>query len=133
VEHLLLVPLIQSVLKYAVKNQNYESNSDNKYLAIGEAFALSMLPFFAAKNPNATQALERNMILSANLQPVFEGSQAVADALLPVMQDLGVDCNIVGIQEGIQLCSPSASSTSTFSLRMLSVSFMWGTAAVMMF
>jgi hypothetical protein len=41
----LLVPLIQSVLKYAVKNQNYESNSDNKYLAIGEAFALSMLPF----------------------------------------------------------------------------------------
>mmetsp|Transcript_2286 Transcript_2286/g.4163 ORF Transcript_2286/g.4163 Transcript_2286/m.4163 type:complete len:96 (-) Transcript_2286:77-364(-) len=83
---------------------NYESNSNNKYLAIGDAFALSLLLFFAAKNPNATQALERNMILSANLQPVFEGSQAVADALLPVMLDLGVNCDLVGIQEGIQPC-----------------------------
>jgi hypothetical protein len=45
------VPLIQSVLKYAVKNQNYESNSDNKHLAIGEAFALSLLPFLAVKIP----------------------------------------------------------------------------------
>eukprot|EP00978_Attheya_sp_CCMP212_P002787 scaffold5695_cov38-Attheya_sp.AAC.2 len=89
VEHLLLVPLIQSVLKYEVKNQNYESNSDNKHLAIGKKFALSLLPFLAAKNPDATQALECNMILSANLQPVFEGSQAVADARLPMMQDLG--------------------------------------------
>ena len=133
VEHLLLVPLIQSVLKYAVKNQNYESNSDNKYLAIGEAFALSLLPFLAAKNPDATQTVERNMILSSTLQPVFDGSQAVADAILPVMQDLGVNCDLVGIQEGIQVCSSSASSTSIFALHMLSLSFMWGTASVMMF
>jgi hypothetical protein len=104
VEHLLLVPLIQSVLKYAVKNQNYESNSDNKYLAIGKSFALSLLPFLAAKNPDATQTVERNMILSSSLQPVFDGSQAVTDAILPVMLDLGVNCDLVGIQEGIQPC-----------------------------
>jgi hypothetical protein len=75
------------------------------------------------------------MILDPSLQPVFDGSQAVADAILPVMQDLGVNCDLVGIQEGIQLCSPSASfsSTSTFSLHVLSVLFMGGTAAVMMF
>eukprot|EP00978_Attheya_sp_CCMP212_P034366 scaffold143734_cov28-Attheya_sp.AAC.2 len=96
VEHLLLVPLIQSVLKYEVKNQNYESNSDNKHLAIGKKVAFTLLPFLATKNPDATQALECNMILSANLQPVFEGSQAVTDARLPMMQDLGVNCSLVG-------------------------------------
>eukprot|EP00978_Attheya_sp_CCMP212_P031815 scaffold121745_cov35-Attheya_sp.AAC.2 len=113
-----------SVLKYEVKNQNYESNSDNKHLAIGKKFALSLLPFLAAKNPDATQALECNMILSANLQPVFEGSQAVADARLPMMQDLGVNCSLVGIQEGIQICDNTgtrnySSTPSTFSLHIV--------------
>jgi hypothetical protein len=139
VEHLLLVPLIQSTLKYASKNQDYQSNSDSKDLAMGEAFALSLLPFLASKDPEASQTLERNMILSTTVKPVFDGSQAVANALLPVMQDLGVDCNLVGIQEGIQICdnkgtrNNSSLAPPTFSLHMLSVLFIGGVAAVMMF
>eukprot|EP00978_Attheya_sp_CCMP212_P021905 scaffold64406_cov53-Attheya_sp.AAC.3 len=42
--------MLESVLKYEVKNQK-ECNSDNKYLAIGKAFALSLLPFWPPKIP----------------------------------------------------------------------------------
>lgn len=109
-EHLSLIPLIQSVMRYAIKNERHSWNSDSKDLAEGEAFALSVLPVLAAYDPVGQMVAEENMIVAEGREPVVDGAQSVADAFDGIMRKFGLECQYVGESDGVDSCNLSKRS-----------------------
>lgn len=135
--HLMLVPLIQSAIWYAIRNEKFNPDSIDKDLVIGEVMASSVLPIVARYDDNAASEIERNMILSYNVSPVSEGPQAVANAFFRILDDIGWGCDYVGQAEGIDTCEQYASTNGRSSGSMVSkpgvsfllvgvVSLLWG-------
>jgi len=105
IQHLSVIPLVQSVVRYAIKNERHTWNSDSKDLAEGEAFALSVLPILKAYDPVGQSMVEENMIRETGKEPVIGGAQVVADAFRPIMDKFGIECHYVGRSEGVDFCS----------------------------
>mmetsp|Transcript_13962 Transcript_13962/g.26336 ORF Transcript_13962/g.26336 Transcript_13962/m.26336 type:complete len:764 (-) Transcript_13962:136-2427(-) len=104
IEHLSLIPLFQSVVRYAIKNEKHGWDSSSKDLAEGEAFALSVLPILAAYDPVGQAIVEENMILAEGREPVLDGAQAVADAFHGVSAKFGLGCQYIGESDGVDFC-----------------------------
>merc|ERR1712019_122927 len=75
--HYLQIPLMQGVLRYAIKCKGLEPNDPIKDLSEGEAFASATLPMVAAYNPEAATLLATNMVMDPKNTPVIDGAQAV--------------------------------------------------------
>lgn len=99
--HLMLVPLIQGTIWYAIRNENSATPED---LATGEAMAYSVLPIVSKYDENAASVIERNMIRTPGVSPVSEGPQYVANAFFQILDDIGWRCDYVGQAEGIDAC-----------------------------
>ena len=99
-----VVPLIQSVLRYAIKMEGTNPTSGSKDLAEGETFALSILPIVKSIDEFGAEVLERNMIVEAGTMPVSDGAQRVADAFYMAMVDFELECELVGQSDGIDTC-----------------------------
>ena len=110
--HLLLLPLIQSTIWYAIRNE--DAATDDTDVAIGQVMALSVLPIVQKFEPNAASAIERNMLMvDGEFQsPVFEGAQTVANAFGPIFDNLGWDCEYVGQADGVEACQEATYSNS---------------------
>ena len=110
--HLLLLPLIQSTIWYAIRNE--DAATDDTDMAIGQVMALSVLPIVQKFEPNAASAIERNMLMvDGEFQsPVFEGAQTVANAFGPIFDNLGWDCEYVGQADGVEACQEATYSNS---------------------
>lgn len=99
--HLMLLPLIQSTIWYAIRN---EEAATDKELAIGEAMAYSVLPIVSKYDEDAATLIERNMIRSNGVAPVAEGPQSVANAFFEILDNIGWGCDFVGQAQGINTC-----------------------------
>lgn len=111
IEHLVLVPVIQSTLRYAIKNENRGGKVGHKDLAEGEAFALSILPVVASYDEGAAEIIERNMVVEPGIDPVKDGAQVVANAFFRIMDEFGLDCRYVGRAGDVDSCELYAPPT----------------------
>eukprot|EP00986_Skeletonema_menzelii_P000647 scaffold186_cov129-Skeletonema_menzelii.AAC.3 len=103
--HLMVVPLVQSVIWYAIKNEGLDASSNDDGLVIGEVAAKSVLPIVKKFDPNAARIIERNMVSSeVNFVPVVDGPQAVANAFYLVLDEIGWGCDYVGHADGVEAC-----------------------------
>ncbi|KAL9190928.1 hypothetical protein ACHAXT_000634 [Thalassiosira profunda] len=136
--HLMLLPLIQSTIWYAIRNEDKGAGSTHEDVAIGEAVAFSVLPIVSKYDQNAAAVIERNMVRSQGVAPVAEGPQAVANAFYQILDDIGWGCDYVGRAEEIDACEQydpadfAAKSSGSLSFKSgivtlaVAVTIMWG-------
>jgi hypothetical protein len=79
IEKLVIVPLVQSALRYAVA-LGKSGAIGSVEAALGEVFAFSVLPILAAADAESAQVIRENMEVREGVTPISSGSQAVADA-----------------------------------------------------
>jgi hypothetical protein len=90
IKQLTMVPLLQSVLRYAIQNEQLSADSPSADLALGEIFALAIIPIVQLYDPGSVPVLEANMLLHSGAAPVRDGSQAVANALGSAANSMGL-------------------------------------------
>jgi hypothetical protein len=105
IQHWLLIPVIQSTLRYAVENEKLLEGSLSKGLAEGETFALSVLPIIKKYDEAAAKVIQVNMIVETGVQPVQDGPQAVANAFYDAMDEFGISCEYVGASSEVDACA----------------------------
>lgn len=104
-QHLLLLPIIQSTLRFAIiLNTDLNSPSTNVALAEGEAFAVAVLPIIAKYDKDAADIIEENMVFQEGVKPVVDGPQVVADAFYQALDEFGYSCSLVGTTEQVDAC-----------------------------
>lgn len=91
-----MVPLLQSVLKYAISGENLPANSNSADVAKGEIFALAVIPIIKLYDSAAADILEENMITHSGIKPVRGGAQQVADAVGSAASAMGVSPRELG-------------------------------------
>eukprot|EP00569_Conticribra_weissflogii_P014869 CAMPEP_0171409026 /NCGR_PEP_ID=MMETSP0880-20121228/23308_1 /TAXON_ID=67004 /ORGANISM="Thalassiosira weissflogii, Strain CCMP1336" /LENGTH=734 /DNA_ID=CAMNT_0011925395 /DNA_START=247 /DNA_END=2448 /DNA_ORIENTATION=- len=117
--HLMLLPLIQSTIWYAMQNEKLEFNSNDKGLVIAEILALSVLPIVKLYDETAADVIERNMLQQSVSTPVVDGAQAVANSFYQVLDEIGWGCEYLGQAENVDACKlyvprrPSSGSMSS--------------------
>jgi hypothetical protein len=96
VKRLSLVPLMQSVLKYAIENEQLPADSFSPNLALGEVFAMAIIPIVQIYDPASASVLEANMLTESAVKPVGDGAQAVANALGAAATAMGISPRELG-------------------------------------
>jgi len=139
-----LVPIIQSVIRYAIKGEELKAGSTLKVLAEGEMFALVVLPLFhhhkSSGNENDAARVdldmietdqsifERNMIVQQGVKPVQDGALEVARSLSTVVVDFSLPCEYIGETSGVSPCNFGGEITSENASGVNSIygmSFFW--------
>ena len=115
IKKLTLIPLMQSVIRYAVLNESLEASSPKEDLALGETYALAVLPIIDAVDANSGDVIRENMIHNDNLKPVSAGAQAVADAVGAAAVALGIKCSHLGSTSQADPCRHFHGSSSSAS------------------
>ncbi len=101
--HMLLIPAIQTVVKYALSNQFLSFNSDDVDVYYGELFAKFLIPIYGKYSEDSAKMLQNNMIPNFN-SLVDDGPQAVADAYLDIADDFGIQCEYIGKSFEVDAC-----------------------------
>jgi hypothetical protein len=96
IKQMTLIPLMQSVMRYAVQNEKLTADSNLEDLALGEAYALAIIPIIQSSDPESAIILEENMIFEDGIDPVRDGSQVVADAIGSAAVSRGIRCSLLG-------------------------------------
>ena len=97
IRELTLIPILQSILRYAVLNEQHgNSESPSQDLALGETFALAVLPILQKTDPSSAQIIQENMIITSGVSPTRDGSQIVADAVGSAAISEGLRCSLLG-------------------------------------
>lgn len=91
-----LIPLFQSVLNYAILSDALPADSESPDPALGEIFALSVIPILQIYDPAAALILEENMIVRPGIKPVQGGPQQVANALGSAAHVMGLSPREIG-------------------------------------
>lgn len=99
-----LLPLMQSVLRYVVQTQNLQASSASEDLALGETFALAILPIMELIDPAGALVVQQNMIIQDGVPPARDGSQAVADAIGGFAVAAGLQCQLLGYTPEARPC-----------------------------
>jgi Low iron-inducible periplasmic protein len=115
IQHWLLIPVIQSTLRFAIENSRLSESAFNSSLAEGEMFALSALPIIQSYDEAAATVIEENMIMRSGVKPVVNGPQAVADAFYEAMDEFGISCEYVGASSQVDACSKQGGAKESFS------------------
>ena len=92
----IMVPLLQSVLKYAISGVNLPADSSSADVALGEVFALAVIPIVKLYDEAAAEILEENMITHSGIKPVRGGAQQVADAVGSAASTMGISPKELG-------------------------------------
>jgi len=103
-EHLLLIPVMQSVIEYARLNDGHAAMDTTIEIAMGEAYANAILPMVDRYSKPAADVIARNMLVNGVGLMVPDGPQAVADAFNLVARDFGVECEFIGKRFDIDTC-----------------------------
>jgi len=104
-EHLLLIPVMQSVIEYARLNEGHPSMETDKEIAMGEAYTKAILPMVNRYSKPAADVIARNMLVNGVGLMVPDGPQAVAYAFNVVARDFGVECEFIGKRFDIDTCN----------------------------
>ena len=105
IQHLILLPVIQSTIRYAIINQGLSSNSTNGDLAEGETMAMAVLPIIAQYDENAASTIRQNMEVQPGQPLVRDGPQAVANAFYQALDEFGYSCALVGATPQADACA----------------------------
>ena len=116
IQHWLLIPVIQSTLRFAVENSKLSESSSNQSVAEGETFALSVLPIIKSYDEVAASVIEENMIMKSGVKPVLDGPQAVANAFYEALDEFGISCEYVGASSQVDACSKQGGAKESFSM-----------------
>eukprot|EP00980_Cylindrotheca_fusiformis_P024516 scaffold11979_cov130-Cylindrotheca_fusiformis.AAC.4 len=112
IQKLTLVPLLQSIIRYAILNEKLEAGSPREELAFGETYALAVLPIIKAVDENLANIIQENMIFWEDVKPVRDGAQTVADAVGSAAVSLGIRCSLLGSTSQANPCRNVASASS---------------------
>jgi len=96
IEKALLVPLIQSALRYATTAEKQSTAEGSIEAALGEVFAFSVLPFLSAVDQDSAEVIRESMEIIEGVSPVRDGAQTVADAFGSAAEKFGIDCPDLG-------------------------------------
>lgn len=91
-----LIPLMQSVVKYAIQNEQIAADSTSADLALGEVFAMALIPIVQIYDQASATILEENMLVQSGIQPVRDGAQVVADAMGATASAAGLKAHQLG-------------------------------------
>jgi len=91
-----IVPLLQSIEKYAILNDKHPADSDSANLALGEIFALAVIPIVKLYDQDSAQILEENMVTYAGIKPVRDGIDDVTTAVGSVASKMGINPKELG-------------------------------------
>lgn len=105
IQHLILIPVIQSTIRDAILNKGLNASSTKGDLAGGEAFALSVLPIVARYDEKAAQLIRENMEVKAGVPVVRDGPQEVANAFYQALDEFGYSCTLVGSTPQADACA----------------------------
>ena len=114
-----LVPLMQSTLRYAIENEQLDSSSPSANLALGEVYALAIIPIIQTFDPASADILQQNMVVESGIEVVREGSQAVANALGTAAIANGMGCEPIGFTSQADPCRNYGRNSSASTLRPL--------------
>ena len=103
IAHMLLIPMIQTMVKYAISNQLIAWNSGEVEVYEGEIYARFLIPIYNKFSKTSAATLQKNMIRNFN-SLVGDGPQAVADAFLDIADDIGIQCEFVGRSFEVDAC-----------------------------
>ena len=91
-----MIPLLQSVLKYAISGVNLPADSGAADVARGEILALAVIPIVKLYDPASAQILEENMVTHSGIKPIRGGVQQVADAVGSAAIAMGISPRELG-------------------------------------
>ena len=138
IAYMLLIPMVQTMIKYAITNQfiDWKSGDIDVEVFQGEIYAKFMIPIYQKfKEIESALAIQKNMIRNIGAL-VADGPQVVADTFLPLADDIGIQCEYIGKSfevNGCQNYEPS-SQTSDGKRRIVnSVTFFATFAALFLF
>jgi hypothetical protein len=100
----MLIPLLQSVLRYAIQNEKLDNTADVADLALGEVFSLALVPIVSTYDQNAADIIEENMVYRPGIDPVRDGVQSVANALGDAAENFGITCQRIGYTNAVDPC-----------------------------
>jgi hypothetical protein len=119
---LLLVPLMQSVLKYAMQNEQLRSDSTSADLALGEVFAMSLIPVARLYDQPSSEILEDTMIVrrsgyssASSLTQTRHSAQVVANALGTIAIAAGLKPQQIGSTQQADPCQTFSCSSASSS------------------
>lgn len=104
IQHLLLLPTIQSSILYASLNQGLADTTTAGGLADGEAFALAVLPVISKYDKDAAEIIAENMVFRDGVSPAQDGPQVIADAFFQALDEFGYSCALVGAISDADAC-----------------------------
>ena len=117
-QHLLLIPVIQSTLRYAVENEKLnDSSAGDATLAEGETFALSVLPIIKSYDETAAQVIQENMVIQSGVKPVRDGAQVVANGFYEALDEFGISCVFVGASSQVDACQKEGGFSASIRLQ----------------
>lgn len=130
-----LIPLLQSVLKYAILNDELPATSTSANLALGEIFALAIIPILQIYDPPSAQILEENMIIHSGIKPVRGGAQQVANAIGSAAYAMGISVRELGSTSEVDpsLLYGGSSSPHVQSFQLSSTSLVGTILALLLF
>ena len=111
--HLMLMPIIQNTIWYAIQNEDLRANSTSTDLIVGKVLAQSILPIVKKYDENAAMVIKRNMVDIENTKPVPDGAEAVAYAFYQILDEIGWGCKYLGEAEGVGACQAQVRSSAT--------------------
>lgn len=111
--HLMLLPIIQNTIWYAIQNQDLQANSTSTDLIVGKVLAQSILPIVKKFDEDAAMVIKRNMVDIDKTKPVPDGAEAVAYAFYHILDEIGWGCKYLGEAEGIGACQAQVKSSAS--------------------
>ena len=130
-----MVPIMQSIMRYAIQNEKQSGMPGSADVALGEIYALAIVPIMEGTDPAASATVRENMIYQSGAQPVRGGAQAVADAIGNFAVGSGVRCSLIGYTPQTRPCRYHGGSsapglrpvvlTTTLVSAALSLFFLW--------
>lgn len=109
IETLLLIPLIQGNLRYALANSNLGDNSPDMGIGAGYAFSRSVLPLVEDSNRESAETIADNMDFQFENVPVRQGAGAVFGSFARAYGKMNVNCEDIGKAEGYDACNGATS------------------------
>lgn len=109
-----MIPLFQSIVKYAISIVNLPADSASDDVALGEIFAMAVIPIVKLYDEAAAQILEENMVTHSGIKPVRGGVQQVADAVGSAASAMGISPSEIGSTDE---ADPSMLYSSSFAIQ----------------
>ena len=104
IEKMVIVPLVQSALRYATVAEKQSTSEGSVEAALGEVFAFSVLPILSTADPASAEVIRESMEVTEGATPVRDGAQTVADAFGTAAVEWGLECPDLGFSSQADPC-----------------------------